>query len=147
MEEADALCSRIGIMVDGRLKCLGSPLHLKNRFGLGFVLTLVMESVSEEQQGTPVRGSQPEASPPSPSDAAPVDTFVLSNIARGGRLVRTSGKTRKYQLKEFDISSLFQLLESKTVKQRYGIREWQLEQAALEDVWLRVAHKDTELLS
>ncbi len=29
MEEAEALCSRIGVMVNGRLRCLGSPQYLK----------------------------------------------------------------------------------------------------------------------
>ncbi|CAD7971689.1 unnamed protein product [Amoebophrya sp. A120] len=33
MEEADALCERIGIMCSGKLKCVGTPLHLKNKFG------------------------------------------------------------------------------------------------------------------
>jgi hypothetical protein len=36
MEETEALCSRIGIMVGGRLRCLGSAQHLKARFGSGF---------------------------------------------------------------------------------------------------------------
>jgi ABC-type multidrug transport system ATPase subunit len=38
MEECEALCSRIGIMVNGGLVCLGSSQHLKSRFGRGFVL-------------------------------------------------------------------------------------------------------------
>ncbi|XP_052174030.1 ABC transporter A family member 1 isoform X3 [Diospyros lotus] len=33
MNEAQALCTRIGIMVGGRLKCIGSPQHLKTRYG------------------------------------------------------------------------------------------------------------------
>lgn len=36
MEEAEALCTRIGVMVNGRLQCLGSAQHLKLRFGDGF---------------------------------------------------------------------------------------------------------------
>ena len=35
MEEAEALCTRVGIMVGGRLRCLGSCQHLKSRFGRG----------------------------------------------------------------------------------------------------------------
>lgn len=31
MEECEALCTRLGIMVNGRFKCLGSIQHLKNR--------------------------------------------------------------------------------------------------------------------
>ncbi|RWR92000.1 ABC transporter family protein [Cinnamomum micranthum f. kanehirae] len=33
MNEAQALCTRIGVMVAGRLRCIGSPQHLKTRFG------------------------------------------------------------------------------------------------------------------
>ncbi|KAH9148224.1 hypothetical protein LEN26_004557 [Aphanomyces euteiches] len=38
MEECEALCTRVGIMVGGRLRCLGSIQHLKNRFGDGLML-------------------------------------------------------------------------------------------------------------
>ncbi|XP_055347525.1 ABC-type organic anion transporter ABCA8B-like isoform X2 [Paramacrobiotus metropolitanus] len=38
MEEADALCDRIGILVQGELKCIGSSQHLKNKFGSGYLL-------------------------------------------------------------------------------------------------------------
>ncbi|XP_077981076.1 phospholipid-transporting ATPase ABCA1-like [Glandiceps talaboti] len=40
MEECEALCSRLAIMVNGRFKCLGSTQHLKNRFGDGYMLTI-----------------------------------------------------------------------------------------------------------
>src|ERR1700759_3082574 len=33
MEEAEALATRMGIMVDGGLKCLGTCQHIKNKFG------------------------------------------------------------------------------------------------------------------
>ena len=36
MEEADALSQRIGIMATGYLRCVGSPLHLKNKLGRGY---------------------------------------------------------------------------------------------------------------
>lgn len=38
MEEAEALCTRIGIMAEGELKCIGTPRHLKNKFGQGVQL-------------------------------------------------------------------------------------------------------------
>lgn len=31
MDEVEALCHRIGIMVKGKLRCLGSAQHLKNK--------------------------------------------------------------------------------------------------------------------
>eukprot|EP01031_Cornospumella_fuschlensis_P022275 gene22275-27238_t len=48
MEEAEALCSRIGVMVNGQLQCLGSAQHLKHRFGQGFELTLKLLTPPEE---------------------------------------------------------------------------------------------------
>lgn len=47
MEECDALCTRIVIMVNGRLVCLGSPQHLKNKFGHGYTLFCRMKMEDE----------------------------------------------------------------------------------------------------
>nr|XP_035109261.2 ATP-binding cassette sub-family A member 13 isoform X1 [Callithrix jacchus] len=38
MEECEALCTRLAIMVDGSFKCVGSPQHIKNRFGDGYTV-------------------------------------------------------------------------------------------------------------
>ncbi|KAM9650814.1 LOW QUALITY PROTEIN: ATP-binding cassette sub-family A member 13 [Trichechus inunguis] len=38
MEECEALCTRLAIMVNGSFKCLGSPQHIKNRFGDGYTV-------------------------------------------------------------------------------------------------------------
>uniref|UniRef100_A0A8B9KP77 ABC transporter domain-containing protein n=1 Tax=Astyanax mexicanus TaxID=7994 RepID=A0A8B9KP77_ASTMX len=38
MEECEALCTRMAIMVNGQFKCLGSIQHLKNRFGDGYTV-------------------------------------------------------------------------------------------------------------
>eukprot|EP01022_Parablepharisma_sp_SALTPOND_P008103 TRINITY_DN135208_c1_g1_i1.p2 TRINITY_DN135208_c1_g1~~TRINITY_DN135208_c1_g1_i1.p2 ORF type:complete len:703 (-),score=70.20 TRINITY_DN135208_c1_g1_i1:8906-11014(-) len=43
MDEAETLGDRIAIMSEGEIKCCGSPLFLKNRFGTGYQLTLVKE--------------------------------------------------------------------------------------------------------
>ena len=39
MDEADLLADRKAIVSKGKLRCLGSSLFLKNRFGLGYHLT------------------------------------------------------------------------------------------------------------
>lgn len=44
MDEADILADRIGIMADGTLKCVGSSLFLKNRFGIGYNLKIEKKS-------------------------------------------------------------------------------------------------------
>ena len=38
MEECEALCSRVAIMVGGRLRCVGAVQHLKARHGEGFMI-------------------------------------------------------------------------------------------------------------
>lgn len=63
MEEADALCSRVGIMVKGELRfelcnifllrllrsflfrCLGSTQHLKNQYGAGYNLEIKLKQI------------------------------------------------------------------------------------------------------
>ncbi|KFK37012.1 hypothetical protein AALP_AA4G200700 [Arabis alpina] len=46
MNEAQALCTRMGIMVGGRLRCIGSPQHLKTRFGNHLELEVKPNEVS-----------------------------------------------------------------------------------------------------
>jgi len=49
MEEAEALCGRIGIMVGGRLRCLGSGQHLKGRFGQGYQLEFKLRGPTSQE--------------------------------------------------------------------------------------------------
>jgi ATP-binding cassette, subfamily A (ABC1), member 3 len=38
MEECEALCNRLIIMVNGKICCIGSPQQLKNKFGKGYTV-------------------------------------------------------------------------------------------------------------
>ncbi|XP_062861801.1 glucosylceramide transporter ABCA12 [Trichomycterus rosablanca] len=46
MEECEALCTRLAIMVQGQFRCLGSLQHIKNRFGSGFTVKMYLTSPS-----------------------------------------------------------------------------------------------------
>uniref|UniRef100_A0A669C130 ATP binding cassette subfamily A member 12 n=1 Tax=Oreochromis niloticus TaxID=8128 RepID=A0A669C130_ORENI len=46
MEECEALCSRLAIMVKGQFRCLGSLQHIKNRFGSGFTVKMYLAEAS-----------------------------------------------------------------------------------------------------
>uniref|UniRef100_UPI003AAEC31A uncharacterized protein abca12 n=1 Tax=Centroberyx gerrardi TaxID=166262 RepID=UPI003AAEC31A len=46
MEECEALCSRLAIMVKGQFRCLGSLQHIKNRFGSGFTVKMYLAMAS-----------------------------------------------------------------------------------------------------
>jgi len=50
MEEADILSDRIGIMAKGRLRCIGTSIRLKSRFGTGFIANV---SFAGNTNGTP----------------------------------------------------------------------------------------------
>jgi ABC-type multidrug transport system ATPase subunit len=54
MEEADILSDRIGIMAKGKLRCIGTSIRLKSRFGTGFIAN-VSFSVTTNGQATPNR--------------------------------------------------------------------------------------------
>lgn len=40
MEEAEALSTKIAIMVDGQIKCLGPVQHIKSKFGKGYEIEI-----------------------------------------------------------------------------------------------------------
>ncbi|KAG5189430.1 P-loop containing nucleoside triphosphate hydrolase protein [Tribonema minus] len=86
MEECEALCTRVGIMRDGQLRCLGSCQHLKSRFGGSYSIELQFkegfaegvkalvpelsrDAVLEEEHETSVKYSVPARSQLSLADA------------------------------------------------------------------------------
>ena len=50
MEECEALCGRVGVMVAGSLVCLGSVQHIKSRFGQGERTQLLVYKSLEKLQ-------------------------------------------------------------------------------------------------
>ena len=54
MEECEALCTRLAIMVNGRFKCIGSTQHLKSRFGEGYTVTLRVKGPNYERNALSV---------------------------------------------------------------------------------------------
>lgn len=49
MEECEALCTRLAIMVNGKFKCLGSIQHLKNKYGDGYTFCLRLKGPDYER--------------------------------------------------------------------------------------------------
>jgi ABC-type multidrug transport system ATPase subunit len=49
MEEAEALCTKIGIMVDGQFRCFGSSQYLKNKYGMGYEIEVKIKQLTPEQ--------------------------------------------------------------------------------------------------
>lgn len=49
MEEAEALCTKMGIMVEGEFKCFGSATHVKDKYGTGYELEIKVRNLNEEE--------------------------------------------------------------------------------------------------
>ena len=48
MEEADTLSDNISIITEGKLRCFGTPSTLKNIFGGGYKLQVVLTKLHNE---------------------------------------------------------------------------------------------------
>lgn len=45
MEEAEALCTKMGIMVGGNFKCFGTSQHIKDKYGTGYELEMKIRTL------------------------------------------------------------------------------------------------------
>uniref|UniRef100_A0A804PIM6 ABC transporter domain-containing protein n=2 Tax=Zea mays TaxID=4577 RepID=A0A804PIM6_MAIZE len=116
MEEAEALCDRIGIMVNGSLQCIGNSKELKARYGGTYMLT-VTAAAGEE---------------------AAVEQLVRSLCPAANGVYRISG-TQKFEMPKqgLRISEVFQAMER--AKSWLNIAAWGLSDATLEDTFIKVA--------
>uniref|UniRef100_A0A182UJ49 ABC transporter domain-containing protein n=1 Tax=Anopheles melas TaxID=34690 RepID=A0A182UJ49_9DIPT len=164
MEEADALCSRVGIMVKGELRCLGSTQHLKNLYGAGYTLEIKLKHIENVYSETPIE-SQPSSSQEqlqldqSTDHIAPVISNCIDNRSMALRnfvtdlfpsatLEESFADRLVYSVPQQAVSSLaecFSRLEK--AKTELDIEEYSFSQTTLEQVFLKFAHYDEETSS
>ncbi|XP_028015270.2 phospholipid-transporting ATPase ABCA7 [Eptesicus fuscus] len=114
MEECEALCTRLAIMVNGRFHCLGSPQHLKGRFGTGHMLTLRV----------PVGKSEPVAA------------FVAAAFP-GVELREAHGSRLRFQLPPGGPCTLARVFEELAAHgAEHGVEDFSVSQTTLEEVFL-----------
>lgn len=120
MDEADYLCTRIGIMSRGRLMCIGSPMHLKRKYGNGYEITVHCKSAA---------------------DAAVVCAW-LPSIVPGIAHTETFASTCRFNLHSADlsVSRLFASVERE--RERLGIEDWGITMTTLEDVFIAIVRDD-----
>ncbi|XP_042225445.1 phospholipid-transporting ATPase ABCA3-like [Homarus americanus] len=53
MEECEALCTRLAIMVNGKFCCLGSPQHLKSKFSEGYSVIIRVHMSNSQESNDP----------------------------------------------------------------------------------------------
>ncbi|RCN40333.1 ABC transporter, ATP-binding protein [Ancylostoma caninum] len=50
MPESEALCGKLAIMVNGAIRCVGTPLFIKNRYGTGYSIRLRLRSCNDQER-------------------------------------------------------------------------------------------------
>jgi len=58
MEEAEALATKMGIMVNGNLQCLGTSQHIKNKFGGGYEIEVKLDAPNESHVQAVLKSSE-----------------------------------------------------------------------------------------
>lgn len=118
MEEAEVLCDRIGIFVDGSLQCIGGPKQLRGRYGGSFVFTMTTSAEHDAEVETMVKGLSPNAQ----------------------KIYHISG-TQKFEIPkhEIRISDVFKAVDN--LKKRFSVQAWGLADTTLEDVFIKVARE------
>jgi len=127
MEEADALAQRVGIMVNGELKVLGSPQHLKSVHGGGYRIEIKGPEATAAQAKSLVEGLF-------------ADTTQLES--HGGFQVFEVGKGSRGSDGLFQLSPVFSKLDE--AKASMGIENYTLSQTTLEQVFLNIASEQQE---
>eukprot|EP00299_Pterocystis_sp_00344_P002494 c12818_g1_i1.p1 GENE.c12818_g1_i1~~c12818_g1_i1.p1 ORF type:complete len:1215 (-),score=255.25 c12818_g1_i1:43-3321(-) len=118
MDEADLLGDRIGIMGQGQLRCCGSSLFLKNRYGQGYNLTIT--KLANCNQAT-------------------LANTVTSRI-HGARMLSDVGTELTFQLPVAEAQNFPQLLHIlETEKEQLMIQEYGISITTMEEIFIRVA--------
>uniref|UniRef100_A0A672ZS52 ABC transporter domain-containing protein n=1 Tax=Sphaeramia orbicularis TaxID=375764 RepID=A0A672ZS52_9TELE len=122
MEECEALCTRLAVMVNGQFKCLGSPQHLKSKFGSGYTLLAKVHIEAELED----------------SDLLLFKDFIESTFP-GSQLKDEHQGMVHYHLtdKTLTWAQVFGTLEA--AKEKYRIEDYCVSQISLEQVFLSFA--------
>ncbi|KAK5574544.1 hypothetical protein RB653_009797 [Dictyostelium firmibasis] len=120
MQEADILSDRIAIVSQGKLQCIGTQSHLKQKFGDGYSVRVDIEAnfINTHNPTELIKRFSPSA--------------TLSESFNGSYMYRLPRDTI--------ISDLYEYLVLN--KEQYHLQEWSLSQTSLEDVFLKISAND-----
>jgi len=119
MDEADLLSDRVAIMSGGSLAAIGSSTFLKNRYGLGYLLTL--EKKSESTPGEPV------------------DRLIKAHVQSAVQATHV-GTELSYKLPHEESARFADMLEElDEQKAALGVLSYGLSNTTLEEVFLSIA--------
>ena len=122
MDEAEALCDRIGIMAKGSLLCVGTQPHLRSRYGDTFELSFTTTKTSVENEQEPLLSLQSFLED-NFSDVTQISSYGCSHvftIARDG----------------IDLTKLFDVVIKGQSKGLY--KEWGVGQSSLDEIFIAI---------
>jgi len=133
MEEAEALCSRVAIMIGGKIRALGSVQHLKNKFLGGYSIELHCKYHSTNSQIDFVKGE-------------------ILNHFEGCVLAEQHGRFLKFDLPSLassttgssNLGNVFRLLQSMKTADKSTIDDYSVSQCTLEQVFISLVQNETD---
>jgi ABC-type multidrug transport system ATPase subunit len=116
MEEAEGLCDRLGIFVDGALRCIGNPKELTARFGGFYILTITSDHGKE--------GAVSEA---------------VHSLAKDVRITYSISGTQKFEIpsSQLTLATVFGVMTTK--RQQLAIRDWGIANTTLEEAFIKIS--------
>jgi len=115
MEEADILGDNVAIMALGKLRALGTPIRLKNKFGAGYRISIVTNEVDSEA----------------------VKADIMPRVP-GIKLEDDSAGALIFNVPQASLQDLPELVHYLDGKTNTKIREWGISQTTLEEVFLHL---------
>ncbi|CAM1319990.1 ABCA3 (predicted) [Pycnogonum litorale] len=126
MEECEALCDRLTIMVNGRLQCLGSITHLKTKYCQGYTILAKQKNYGSDDPNN----SQPQQQ---------IESLLKSSIPSAEMKTEHQGMLT-YSVSDVNEtwSHMFNVME--TIKNTTGLLEdYSITATSLEQIFLSFA--------
>ncbi|KRF97412.1 uncharacterized protein Dwil_GK21220 [Drosophila willistoni] len=152
MEECEALCTRIAIMISGQLKCIGSIQQIKNNYSKGLILKIRLEiaykkferSVVKDKKRRPNKELSNEDIETISTDTKRVrkmKDFIAEKVP-DAVLREEVNDLLTYLLPTESVawSEIFQLMESN--RERLHIEDYVITQTRLEEIFLNFVWDD-----
>ncbi|CAL1281885.1 unnamed protein product [Larinioides sclopetarius] len=122
MEESEALCNRLAIMVNGRFRCLGSIQQLKTKYGEGY--TLIIKMKKEDQDNS--------------QSIVAIKAHIESNL-NGANLKDDHQGMLQYHVVDpsITLSRLFKFMSH--MKTHFALEDYLISDTSLEQIFLTFA--------
>uniref|UniRef100_A0A8C8DXS5 ABC transporter domain-containing protein n=1 Tax=Oryzias sinensis TaxID=183150 RepID=A0A8C8DXS5_9TELE len=137
MEECEALCTRLAIMVNGSFKCLGTIQHLKYKFVFTLYVIFLIKGYGDGYIVTmKIRTANPGCNP----DLSPAEAFMESTFP-GCIQTEKHYNTLQYKISSSSLARIFQMVLVN--KDKLNIEDYSVSQTTLDQVFVNFAKQQS----